>query len=396
MGKLMSLTFSCCNQQNMATRDSQPGWIVSNDQVEVFVTRRGGHMAPVVFYKDSSEPIQPYYISPWQNENIEVPDPVLEPLRGDFFCMPFGANLQPYNGEQHYLHGDTARREWEFAELGKSDRIKTITFGMDTVVRKGHVTKKISIVEGQNVLYITHVLGGFEGKIPIGHHAILSVPDKQGSLKVSVGNFDLGMTDPTIIGDPVNREYQSLAIGETFESLEKVPLIWKAPAFGDCSSYPQRTGFTDVLYTFKKPSVQPAWTTACNEEEGYLWFAFKNASILPTTAFWIENKGRHGQPWNGRNRCLGLEETCAYCAEGIASSIEPNILTEKGFPTCLELSPDEPTNVYMIQGCARVPENFGKVKDVEFMKNSVHFISETGLRITVKVNYDFIKTGKLI
>ena len=382
--------------KNMATRDSQQGWILSNDQVEVFVTSKGGHMAPVVFCKDSPEPVQPYYISPWQNENIGVLDPVLEPLRGDFFCMPLGANVQPYNGEQHYLHGDTARREWGFVELGKSDRIQTITMGMDTVVRKGHVTKKISLVEGQNVLYITHILEGFEGKMPIGHHAILSVPDKEGSLKISVGKFDLGLTDPTVIGNPANGEYQALAMGETFETLEKVPLIWKDPAFGDCSSYPRRTGFTDVLYTLKKPSPQPAWTTAFNEEEGYLWFAFKDAAMLPTTAIWLSNKGRHGHPWSGRNRCLGLEEICAYCASGIAASVEANMLTEKGFPTYVELSPDEPTNVHVIQGCARVPKTFGKVKDVDFMKNCVRFISETGLDIIVDVAYDFTNTGTLI
>ena len=69
----------------------------------------------------------------------------------------------------------------------ESDKIKTIILNMDTMIRKGHVTKKISIVEGQNILYITHILEGFEGKMPIGHHATLAIPDSEGALKVSVG-----------------------------------------------------------------------------------------------------------------------------------------------------------------------------------------------------------------
>ena len=69
---------------------SQPAWELANKQVELAVTELGGHMAPVTFYRKSAEPVQPYYISPWQGEKLKIDEPVLVPLRGDFFCMPFG------------------------------------------------------------------------------------------------------------------------------------------------------------------------------------------------------------------------------------------------------------------------------------------------------------------
>lgn len=69
---------------------SQPSWLIRNDEVELAVTQLGGHMAPVTFYRASRRPVQPYYISPWQDERVRVPAPVLRPLRGDFFCLPFG------------------------------------------------------------------------------------------------------------------------------------------------------------------------------------------------------------------------------------------------------------------------------------------------------------------
>ena len=50
-------------------------------------------MAPVTFFRDSAQPVRPYYVSPWQEEApSKMPAPVLVSLRGDFFCLPFGGN----------------------------------------------------------------------------------------------------------------------------------------------------------------------------------------------------------------------------------------------------------------------------------------------------------------
>src|SRR4051794_34963347 len=69
---------------------SQPSYVLATKEVELAVTRLGGQMAPVTFYRNTDRPVQPYYISPWQDEPPQkMPAPVLVPLRGDFFCMPF-------------------------------------------------------------------------------------------------------------------------------------------------------------------------------------------------------------------------------------------------------------------------------------------------------------------
>ena len=130
------------------------------------------------------------------------------------------------------------------------------------------------------------------------------MPEKAGALRVATGPFRLGMTNPTVVGDPAERQYQSLAIGGKFTSLKRVPLLWKRPATGDCTSFPVRTGFTDLLGVFAKPTRTPAWTTATVQEAGFLWFSLKDAAVLPATLLWISNRGRHNEPWNGRNRCL--------------------------------------------------------------------------------------------
>ena len=68
----------------------QPSWLIRTDQVEMAVTKLGAHMAPVKFYRADDKFVQPYHISPWQGENLDLAYcPVLVPLRGDFFCLPF-------------------------------------------------------------------------------------------------------------------------------------------------------------------------------------------------------------------------------------------------------------------------------------------------------------------
>ena len=85
----------------------QPCWVAANETVELAVTRLGGHMAPVTFYRGTRKPVRPYYISPWQGEGLKIDEPVLVPLRGDFFCMPFGVG-GTYRGEQYAVHGPPA------------------------------------------------------------------------------------------------------------------------------------------------------------------------------------------------------------------------------------------------------------------------------------------------
>ncbi|MHC4505962.1 MAG: hypothetical protein ACYTFI_21925 [Planctomycetota bacterium] len=380
---------------DMATDNSQEGWRVKSSTVEMFVTRNGGHMAPVSFCTDG-KPVQPYYISPWQNDGLRnLPDPVLVPLRGDFFCMPFGGNAEAYEGEKYTGHGETSSSKWSLVSNDSVGGVTTLTLELNTKIRKGKVTKKLALVDGENAVYSSHVIEGFTGRMPLGHHCTLDVPEEEGSLRVAVSAFDLGMTCPVIFSNPKNREYQSLAVNEKFTDLTNVPVMAKGEPPADCTSFPEREGYSDLIQIFRKPSTDPAWTTVTCQKKGYLWFALKDAAVLPGTVFWISNKGRHGSPWDGRNRCLGMEENCAYFAEGIVPSLKPNVINEAGFPTAVEFSGSAPTVVNLIQGAIRIPDGFEMVKDVTFAPGKVTFTATTGKSVTADVRHGFVKTGKL-
>ena len=372
----------------------QPSWIIANKQVRLTVTRLGGHMAPVTFHRDTEEPVKPYYISPWQEEGLEIDDPVLVPLRGDFFCMPFGAP-STHRGERHVCHGDPATAKWKCKGVRTDGDVTRLTMTMKTKAPPGKVTKRLQLVAGHNVVYVQHVLAGYSGGVSLGHHATLAVGEKEGSIRVATSPFRLGMTNPGIVGDPAERQYQSLAIGEKFTDLTKVPLLWKDPPTADCTRFPARRGFTDLLAVFPKPEDSPAWTAATVEDEGYLWFSLKDPAVLPATIFWVSNCGRHNPPWNGRNRCLGLEDVCGYFANGLADSARKNLLTEAGIPTTVRLSKKAPTTVNYIEGVVKVPGGFECVKTASFAPGEVTFTSVTDKTVTAEVKHEFLASGEL-
>jgi hypothetical protein len=373
---------------------SQPSWVIGNKSVRLAVTRRGGHMAPVTFYRDTRRPVRPYYVSPWQGEGLSIDEPVLRPLRGDFFCLPFGGNVRAYRGEQHVCHGETATGRWKLAGAGRGEGVTWIALKMKTKVRLGEVTKTLSLVRGQNVVYVRHVLEGFSGAMPLGHHATLAMPEQEGAVRVATSGIKFGMTCPVLFSDPAAGEYQSLAIGERFTRLTEVPLLWKDPPAADLTAFPARRGFCDLLAVFNKPGKR-AWTTAVNSAERWMWFSLKDPAVLPATAMWISNHGRHGAPWNGRNVCLGLEDVCGYFAEGLGASARANLLTNAGVPTTVRLSRRQPTAVNYIEGVVKVPRGFERVAAARFSPGRVSFESTTGKSVTAAVRHEFLSSGEL-
>jgi hypothetical protein len=126
-----------------------------------------------------------------------------------------------------------------------------------------------------------------------------------------------------------------------------------------------------------------------------MWFSLKDPAMLPATLLWIANRGRHSSPWNGRNRCLGLEDVCAYFANTAAESAGPNQLNAMGIATAVKLSKSRPTVVNHIQGVVKVPAGFECVRTASFAPGKATFTSVTGKKVTAPVCHEFLTTGRL-
>ena len=377
----------------------QPSFVLANKDVEVAVTRLGAHMAPATFFRDTPQAVNPYHISPWQDEaRVAMPAPVLVPLRGDFFCLPFGGNTDLINSEKHPPHGEIAGEAWDFIGQRTAGEVTTLALSFSSKARKGKVTKELSLVAGHNVIYSSHTIEGFQGRAPLGHHATLAMPDKEGSVRIATSQLMFGMTCPSLFSDPRQREYQALLPGAKWTDLSKVPAAWKHVPDVDLTRMPAKQGFADLVQVNNQSwekSGGPAWTTATYDDAGYVWFALKDQGVLHSTVFWMENHGRHGHPWNGRNNCLGLEDVTAHFADGIAPSSQENVLTREGVPTALELTDAKPTVVNYIQGVVRIPPGFENVQSLQFAPGEVTFISTTGKRVPCPVRHEFLRSGKL-
>jgi len=261
-------------------------------------------------------------------------------------------------------------------------------------VRPGRVTKELFLVPGEPVVYSRHTIAGFAGPTPLGHHATLAMPEEEGVIRVSTSPFRLGMTCPGVFSDPADGEYQSLDGGATFTDLAHVPSRFKSPAEVDCSRFPVRRGYADLLAVVadeRRLAGGPAWTAAVHTKDHWVWFAIRDPAVLPTTVFWIENHGRHGRPWNGRNNCLGLEDICGCFAEGLVPSIADNPLTERGVRTAAVLDAMRPTEIRYAQAAVRVPPGFDRVKEIAASAaGRLTLVADSGETVVVPVRHRFV------
>lgn len=342
-------------------------------------------MAPVLFERRSGRPVAPYHISPWQDEGLEIKQAVLVPLRGDFFCLPFGGGREP-DGREHPGHGETASSRWSFAGVATQAGVTTLTLTLETKIRPGKVTKRLMLAEGHNAVYSEHQIEGFAGRTTPGHHATLRLPEQDGALRLATSAFVYGSTRPGKVA-----ERQRFASGAEIRDLRHVPLGAKPGAEADMTSLPARTGSVDLMAIYKRPASEPAWMTAVNRQDGYVWFSLKDAAVLPGTVFWFENRGTLESPWNGRNRCLGLEDVCWYFDQ----SYDPNPVTRLGIPTAMEIGGARPVSIRYIQGAVRAPAGFDVVEKIEFAPAAITLVSASGQRVRVPVRHEFLKSGSL-
>jgi len=370
----------------------QPSWRLANADTELFVTRLGGHLAPVTFDR-RGQAIRPFAVAPWAKEKLDPATPnILRALRGDFFCLPFGGNDEPYRGERHPPHGETANSPWTFVERTRQAGTQTLHLRLDTRIRRGRVDKFLSLRAGEPVVYSRHVISGMSGPISLGHHATLRFPAQPGSGIISTSPFRLGQVFVEPVERPEARGYSSLVPGATFASLDQVPSLLEKGGTADLSRYPARRGYEDIVLLAGDPALAFAWTAVCFPRERHLWFALKNPRVLRHTLMWISNGGRHYPPWNGRHvDTLGLEEITSWFHGGLAPSVRPNALSEAGHPTSVRLDPRRPLGVNYIMGAVPIPRGFDRVRSVEAVEGGVTLSSDSGKAVRVPLDLSFLE-----
>ncbi|MEO7414755.1 MAG: hypothetical protein ABIZ81_15510, partial [Opitutaceae bacterium] len=202
----------------------QLSWRLKNQSVDAWITQTGGMLAPATFRLADGRVVQPFAIAPWAEEKLAPGTPaLLQALRGDFFCAPFGGNGTPWRGEKHPPHGEPANAKWTFCAATREKESTTLHLGLDCKVRRGKIDKRLTLRRGHPAIYCENTLSGFRGAMSIGTHPCLRVPGAQGSARVSAGGWAWGQVLPVPFEDPVAGGYSALKTGAHFRSLEAVP-----------------------------------------------------------------------------------------------------------------------------------------------------------------------------
>lgn len=359
----------------------EPSAGLRSDLVEVWVTRRGGQMAPVWFDVGAADPVCPYSLPPWTAAECAPETPaLLQVLRGDFFCLPFGeSRCTPHP------HGAVANAEWELSvdadRLCLEGRLGAEDLG-------AQVNKEIRLRPGERVLYVRHTIAGLDGRFNLGHHPVLEFPAEAGPCALRTGPIRYGQVYPGEFEGPGTGGSSALKAGARFRHLGEVELA--AGGTTSLEDYPARKGNEDLVL-FSAADSQLGWVAV--HFPGYVWMALKNPAHFPSTLLWHSNGGRPFAPWNGKHvRRMGIEDVCSYFHEGVEASREKD-LEDPEIPTTHPFTGGRPRSFPHLQLVHPLPADWGTVASARAADDQRALIltSSSGREETVPVDVSFLR-----
>jgi hypothetical protein len=368
----------------------KPSYTMKNDSVEVNISVQCGMFT--ASYTSDNQTIFPYFISPWWNEAPFLDqDPIMQTLRGDYFCFPFGADVTPFPGVQYQIHGRTANNCWDFLGIQEGENGKEMRLSMDLVPEKGSVEKVINIKNDQPIVYTNHIIKGFSGNAPLGNHPNIQCSETSGTAIIDMTPPLTGFTAPNPIDVPENMGYSLLKPGIEINDRSKVPTVYGDTV--DLTRYPLPRGYEDVAIFISDPANDFAFSSITETEKGFLYFHLKDPKILAETLFWMPNSGRYTPPMNGRVfGNIGLEEVTGNFFYGRTESVQKNPISDKGYKTYLEFSEDKDTQAKLISGTIPIEKSFRGVKDiVQKNANEITILGKGGEKIDLPCSLDFLK-----
>lgn len=325
--------------------------------------------------------VTPLHTAPWTTDapidrSLALP-PTEQALSGDFLCAPFCAN-DVVPGVP--LHGWTANGPWE---VTGSDGT-SITARLTRQVMGAEVTKRLAFRPGEPFLYQTHTFSGGSGRVPISHHAMI---DTKGTAALSFSPKAVYFTPPrTRPADPA-KDFSLLQYPSVGTDISAVPLA--AGGTVDLGTYPIATRNEDGIALEEAPGNTLGWTAVVRPAEGSLTLLLKDARVFPNTSLWMSNGGRDAPPWNNRHiGVLGIEDGRSLGTSGHRASIEPNLLTERGYETAFDLAAN-PTLRYAI-GAIALPDGWTRVTGVTAERDTLELRDVAGGTLVVPFAADWL------
>lgn len=290
-----------------------------------------GAMTTALFEAGTDKEFTPSYVATWEG----FPEaPILDKLRGDFLCVPFGAAPETaeelpegwrngHNGASPWIHGPSANLRWNVEALEADSAVLSLDYADDDPVKR--VERRVTCVEGA-VEFEDSIIMRVDARLPLGLHPIFRLPENPGDAHIELGEADGFWAFPADSGTTV------LERGARFSDLAKAPRADGGTI--DLTRLPLTEEVDEIVLT---AGPKDGRVTVVNDAEGYKATLEWDRTLLNNVMFWISNHGRKGAPWGGTNLCLGVEPiTSAFdFGEGVSAATNP--LTEAGYATAIDL-----------------------------------------------------------
>lgn len=301
----------------------------------------GGMLGPVTFLLPDGRQVSPLHVAPWFDDpDRTAKPPILQELRGEWPCVPFGTDAprtlpegwsatgETFDGAG-VPHGHSSNAEWVFTDISP-DRLTLICDYPDThPIRR--LTRSIAADPNAPALDITLTVEARRlCRLPIGLHPTFRLPS-DGNARLDPPRFREGRVFPL----DVEPGQGLLQPGASFASLATVP---------------NRTGGTQSIAVLPLAENSEELVQLCGVTGGFRlhhpdgWSVTLDwdADHFPSLLLWISNRGRAYAPWNSRHMALGVEPVCAAFDLGPAVSSAPNPISATGTATAHAFHPDAP------------------------------------------------------
>lgn len=302
-----------------------------------------GMLGPVLFLLPDGRQVAPLQVAPWGNDPARGDLPgVLQELRGDWPCVPFGFDgprdlsdgWQPL-GESFdgagLAHGICSNVDWTVAEHTGSRITLECAYPADHPVRM--VRRSITPDPNAPAIDLTleiHVRRPC--RLPVGLHPTFRLPPRAGSLLPepaayqSIHTFPGELEQGASIFDPAR----------SFAQLTETPL--RGGGFADVSALPLERDFEELI---QFAGIDGSFALRY-VDDGYRAVVTWDARHFPSALLWISNRGRQGWPWSGRHMAVAIEPVASAFDLGPSLSSGDNPIARSGVATAIDFDPATP------------------------------------------------------
>lgn len=267
--------------------------------------------------------VEPMYEAPWLGQ--WQGDTLLENLRGDFACVPFGMPG----------HGYAANHRWVVAypdDASPGTATLWIDYPEDYAVER--LTRRVKCNKG-GLEFEDTIDMRRQAELPLGLHPMFKLPMSTEGAPLGKAAF-LELPDAEAVLTPPQRPEPTsrLLPGQRFRNVREAPAT---NGTVDLARLPWAGKSEDLVMLANVAEGRVGLRV-----DGYTAVLEWETTYLRHCLLWISNRGRDYEPWSGRNLCLGIEPVTSAFDLGAETSAGENPVATEGFQTAVSLSPGKP------------------------------------------------------